>query len=190
MLPDFLVFKRRQVGQRLTAEDVLVGIVIPENRLAARGITEDADHVVFDRIGERQVGVVAGREAPQIAHVDNGEVPSNVSGIYFRELEGLVVDQSNRIRPCQTQFGIRRDLNRNLTAGAFLHPGYIEGINQLAGPQRTVDTNDLQGNRFLRHGGRSFGRLFAHGGRRRGCRFATAARSYSYHEHRDGTSRY
>ena len=79
VLPDVLVLVGPKVGQRLTAEDVLVGVVRAEDGLAAGGIPQDADHVVLDGVGERQVGVVAGGKAPQIADVDDRQVSADIA---------------------------------------------------------------------------------------------------------------
>ena len=91
VLANLLALVRAQVRQRLPAENVLIGVVVAEDRLAARRVAEDANHVVFNRVREREVGVVAGRKAPQVAHVDNGQVSAHVSRIDFRELQRVVV---------------------------------------------------------------------------------------------------
>ena len=92
VLADVLVLVGPQVRQGLPAEHVLVGIIGPEDGLPAGRVSQDADHVILDGVGEREVRVVAGGEAPEIAHVDDGQVTAHVAGVYLRELQRLVVD--------------------------------------------------------------------------------------------------
>ena len=141
------------------------------------------------------MGVVAGRKAPEVAHVDDRQVAANVAGVNLGEFEGVIVDQPDSVRAGQSQLGIGRNLNGHFTVRPFRDSGCVEAVDQFAGPQRSVDAHYLQRNGFLgcsRRRSLGLGALLAFGGRRRGRRFgfaAAAARGHAQHQQGDGGHR-
>ena len=195
VLANVLAIIRVQAGQGFPAEDILVRIVGAEDWLTARGLPQNPHHVVLNGVGQGEVGVVAGRKAPEVAHIDDRQVAANVARVNLGEFEGVIVDQPDGVRAGQSQLGIGRNLNSHFTVRPFRDPGSVEAVDQFAGPQRSVDAHYLERNGFLgcrRRRSLGLGALLAFGGRRRGRRFgfaAAAARGHAQHQQGDGGHR-
>ena len=92
-------------------------------------------------VNDRQLRLLGRVQAPQVAHVHDGEVAADVAGVDLRRVQRAVFNQSQGVRAFDAQLREGRDLEDDLPVGPALHPFHetdVLGFGVVADGQSAV----------------------------------------------------
>ena len=77
----------------LLSEVIVVRVVALSDNLAARLLTNDPVHIFSDSVKDPKIGPVVGNQTPKVSHVYDGQIATDVPGVYLAEVQGAVLHQ-------------------------------------------------------------------------------------------------